>query len=136
MTTYKPGDLVATGPNKYGDVGVALVTSSGWNVTIAKLATSTDVLTHEDGTLLTKKEMQQMAVEFSRLFAAAPVMRAALEQARDYLNAMSSLCGSRLDVMNWHLNGETKPFDDLVEADACAAALTAVQSALAKAKEE
>lgn len=22
MTTCKPGDLVATGPNKYGDVGV------------------------------------------------------------------------------------------------------------------
>mgnify|MGYP000564999770 CR=1 FL=1 len=32
MTTCKPGDLVATGPNKYGDVGVALVTANGWNV--------------------------------------------------------------------------------------------------------
>ena len=136
MTKCKPGDLVATGPNKYGDVGVALVTSSGWNVRIAELATSTDVLTHEDGMLLTKEEMRQMAVEFSRIFAAAPAMRAALEQAYDFLNALSPLCGSGLDVMNWHLNGEPESFDDLVDADACAATLEAVQSALAKAKGE
>ncbi|WP_302736390.1 hypothetical protein [uncultured Desulfovibrio sp.] len=136
MTTCKPGDLVATGPNKYGDVGVALVTANGWNVKIAELATSTNILTHEDGTLLTKEEMLQMAVEFSRLFAAAPAMRAALEQARDSLNALSSLCGSGLDVMNWHLNGEAEPFDNLVEADACAAALEAVQSALAQSNGE
>ena len=99
-------------------MGVALVTANGWNVKIAELATSTNILTQEDGTLLTKEEMLQMAVEFSRLFAAAPAMRAALEQARDSLNALSSLCGSGLDVKNWHHNGEAEPFNNIVEAAA------------------
>ena len=56
------------------------------------------------------------AVEYRKLLNEATGLRGEVRRLQAFYDYFSELHGTGLEVANWHLNGETEPFDEFFES--------------------
>lgn len=70
----------------------------------------------------------------ARLIAAAPDLLVACEKAERVLDALFSFYGQGLEVVNWHLNGDTEPLDNFIDDNSDGTELELLRTAIAATK--
>ena len=72
--------------------------------------------------------------ELAALREQVKVLRESLELGIASLTGMMNYYGTGLQVANWHLNGDTEPFDSFIDEEGCGNALDALSAALDQTK--
>lgn len=62
-------------------------------------------------------------------------MRETLEKAREALDYWRELYGIGLEVLNWHMNGNTEPFDSFYDNSGTYEALAEIDKAIGGGQE-
>jgi hypothetical protein len=71
-----------------------------------------------------------------KLVLAAPELYEALKSATAYIEALESFTGYNLEVLNWHKNGDTAPFDGFFDENRGDFDLAKARAALQRAEGE
>ncbi len=117
------------------------VSERKWTKGPWKLAAHSDsVIAGPDGKHIGAVVSQQTGWEASRgnlaLIMASPDLYEALKSATAYIEALESFTGYNLEVLNWHKNGDTAPFDGFFDENRGDFDLAKARAALQRAEGE